>query len=256
MKKDLITIGELAHMSGVTVRTLQYYDKEGLLKPSSMSSGGRRLYSSKDMIKLHQILSFKYLGFSLDEIKSKLFTLDTPLDVARVLDHQRKAIEEQIAELNETLKAVNSLREEVLATQKVDFSKYAEIIHFVRIGNPGYWIWKYFEDPLRDHIVEQFGDNPEAGLKLYEDYQTLLDEALELKHRGVPPKSEKGTALAKRWWNMILEFTGGDLSLLPLLESFNKAKDNWDNGMAEKQKEIDDYLSALLEGYFSEQGGK
>ena len=48
---------------GVTVRTLQYYDKEGLLSPSAESEGGRRLYTDKDLITLHQIISLKSLLF-------------------------------------------------------------------------------------------------------------------------------------------------------------------------------------------------
>ena len=66
-----MSVGELAKKMHTTVRTLQYYDKEKLLCPSSQSEGGRRLYTHKDMIKLHQIQSLKSLGFSLEEIKNK-----------------------------------------------------------------------------------------------------------------------------------------------------------------------------------------
>ena len=52
----------------VTVLTLQYYDKEGC-SPSAESEGGRRLYTDKDLVLLHQILSLKSLGFSLKDIK-------------------------------------------------------------------------------------------------------------------------------------------------------------------------------------------
>ena len=52
-----MTIGEVAKKMGVTVRTLQYYDKEKLLSPSAESEGGRRLYTDKDLIILHQIMS-------------------------------------------------------------------------------------------------------------------------------------------------------------------------------------------------------
>lgn len=48
---------------GVTIRTLQYCDKEGLLSPSEESEGDRRLYTDKDLVMLHQILSLKSLGF-------------------------------------------------------------------------------------------------------------------------------------------------------------------------------------------------
>ena len=55
--KGYMTVGEVAKKMDVTVRTLQHYDKEGLLSPSAMSDGGRRLYTDKDIVKLHQILS-------------------------------------------------------------------------------------------------------------------------------------------------------------------------------------------------------
>ena len=53
--KGYMTVGEVAKKMDVTVRTLQHYDREGLLRPSAVSEGGRRLYTDKDIIKLHQI---------------------------------------------------------------------------------------------------------------------------------------------------------------------------------------------------------
>lgn len=50
--KQFFTVGELARKCGVTVRTLQYYDKSGLLGPSGYSEGGRRMYSRRDIIRL------------------------------------------------------------------------------------------------------------------------------------------------------------------------------------------------------------
>ena len=81
--EDFMTVGQLAQKMGTTVRTLQYYDREGLLTPSAQSEGGRRLYTYKDMIRLHQIQSLKSLGFSLDTIKNRLVSLETPKEVAQ-----------------------------------------------------------------------------------------------------------------------------------------------------------------------------
>ena len=53
--EGFMTVGQLAKKMGVTVRTLQYYDKEGVLSPSAESEGGRRLYTDKDIVLLHQI---------------------------------------------------------------------------------------------------------------------------------------------------------------------------------------------------------
>ena len=105
---NFMTIGEVAKKMGVTVRTLQYYDKEGLLSPSKQSEGGRRLYSSKELIMLHQILSLKSLGFTLDDIKERLIKLETPKDVANALSEQADDIRNKIKNLQDSLKAIES----------------------------------------------------------------------------------------------------------------------------------------------------
>ena len=250
MNEDYLTIGELAQKMDVTVRTLQYYDREGLLKPAAISKGGRRLYSTKDIVKLHQILSFKYLGFSLVEIKTKLFNLDTPQEVAAILNQQKSVIQEQIANLSEALEATIALSREVQEMNTVDFKKYAEIIELLRLGNKEYWVWKHFDNTITDHIKERFGDDPEAGLRIFSTYQEVLDKLYVLKKQGVSPDSPECFMIAKQWWEMILEFTGGNLELLPELQKFNDKKDDWNNDLAVKQKEVDNYLTAALEYYF------
>ena len=123
-----MTVGEVAKKMGVTVRALQYYDREGLFRPSAVSEGGRRLYTDKDIIRLHQILSLKSLGFSIDEIKNRLTAIDTPEEVAAALTEQGEAIQAQIDALTQSLHDIQTLKAEVLQMQSVDFKKYADII--------------------------------------------------------------------------------------------------------------------------------
>ena len=145
-----MTTGELAERMGVTVRTLQHYDREGLLAPSCISEGGRRLYMNKDVVKLHQILSLKHLGFSLSDIKSRLISLDKPAEVADILTEQAAIVQKKIEALSESLNALETLREEVLRMQSVDFlicncyllyvtekdgSVVSDIIHSSLLGN-------------------------------------------------------------------------------------------------------------------------
>ena len=100
-----MTAGAVAKKMGVTVRTLQHYDKEGLLSPSAMSEGGRRLYTDKDIIKLHQILSLKHLGFSLDDIRDRLIPLDNPTDEDRRRSEQDKqVIQELVSDISHQVK--------------------------------------------------------------------------------------------------------------------------------------------------------
>lgn len=64
------TVKQISELTGISVRTLQYYDQIGLLNPTSKSEAGYRLYEEEDMDKLQQILFFRELDFPLKEIKA------------------------------------------------------------------------------------------------------------------------------------------------------------------------------------------
>lgn len=63
------TVKKLSELSGVTVRTLHFYEEEGLLKPSYYGANGYRYYEEKELLQLQQILFFKELGFTIKQIK-------------------------------------------------------------------------------------------------------------------------------------------------------------------------------------------
>ena len=63
------TSGQFAKMARISVRTVRFYDKQNILKPSYVSPAGSRFYTDKDFARLQQILLLKYLGFSLEDIK-------------------------------------------------------------------------------------------------------------------------------------------------------------------------------------------
>ena len=62
-------VGELARRTGLSVRTLHYYDEIGLLLPSRRTDGGHRLYTAGDVLRLQRIRSLQHLGFTLREIR-------------------------------------------------------------------------------------------------------------------------------------------------------------------------------------------
>ena len=83
----MMTVNEVSRLTGVSIRTLQYYDKIGLLKPTEHTAAGYRLYDNRALEKLQQILLFRELEFSLKDIKQ---IMDAP-----GFDRQ-KALEQQI----------------------------------------------------------------------------------------------------------------------------------------------------------------
>ena len=246
--QGFMTVGEVAKKMGVTVRTLQYYDKKGLLSPSAESEGGRRLYTHKDLIRLHQIISLKSLGFSLDDIKERLISLETPADVANALTEQADDIRQKIEQLQASLSAIEQLKAEVLQMQTVNFKKYADIIVNMQMKNDSYYLIKRFDDDTLDHIRSQF--DKESGLDFMDRFNRLSDEIVQLQKENVPPESEKCQQVVKEYWGLIMEFTNGDMSMLPKLMEVGNI-DTATNAWEERQKIVNDYLEPALQVYFS-----
>jgi DNA-binding transcriptional MerR regulator len=98
------TVGRVAALAGVTVRTLHHYDEIGLLSPSGRSRAGYRRYGDADLERLQQIMYYRELGFSLEEIAA---ILDDPdADAASHLRRQHELLSERIAKLRKMIDAI------------------------------------------------------------------------------------------------------------------------------------------------------
>lgn len=133
--------------------------------------------------------------------------------------------------------------------QSVDFKKYADIIRLWQMQNENYWVFKFFGDKTIEHIQTHFTE--ESGKTLYITWQNLCEQTVKLQQKGESPQGKKGQAIAKKWWDMVTEFTGGDMSMLDELEKFDQNKVNWNNGWGEKQAIADKFLTEALGKYFS-----
>jgi DNA-binding transcriptional MerR regulator len=131
----LLTIGELAGKAGVSVRTLQYYDRLGLLR-STHSEGGRRTYARGDIFKLQQILFLKSFGFSLDEIKEKILKRQSASDLEAIFTEQRGLLSAEIENLNRIRDMLDTLIFETKRGKDVSLDKLMTIMYLMRQGNP------------------------------------------------------------------------------------------------------------------------
>ena len=241
--EGFMTVGQLAKKMGVTVRTLQYYDKEGVLSPSAESEGGRRLYTDKDIVLLHQILSLKSLGFSLKDIKSRLISLKTPDDVAKALTEQADVLRKNMEQLKDSLVAIEQLKAEV--------KKYADIIVNLQMKNDSYSLIKHFDDDTLDQIRSRF--DKKSGLDFMDRLNRLSDQIVELQKENIPAESEQSQQVVQEYWSLIMEFTNGDMSMLPKLMEIGTI-DSASNTWEEKQKIVNDYIGPALQVYFSRIG--
>lgn len=109
--EKLYSTGEFAKIAGVTLRTIRYYDKIGLLKPTKILDNGYRKYCNNDLITLQKILSLKELGFSLEEIH--------PLIQDDDKDSFKKSINMQTNLIDQKIQKLTALKESLKATKKI-----------------------------------------------------------------------------------------------------------------------------------------
>lgn len=244
-------IGEMAKKGGITVRALSYYDKEGLLTPSAESEGGYRLYTDKDLVKLLQILMMKRLGFTLKEIKKRIVAMDTTFEVINVLAEQATNIRTEIDHLTESLNALESLKEEIIQVDSVDFKKFADILAHLQMKNERYWLVKYLDNDVLDTLMTyNEAWSKENAEKMIEATNSFINEAARLHFDGISPESEQGRNFAERYWKWIMEVTGGDMNLVKRI-SEQASKSTSDQKHDERMEKATLFMKSSLGMYFN-----
>ena len=104
------TTGELAKLCGVTVRTVQYYDARGILIPSELSEGGRRLYSEDDLKRLKVICFLREMDIPIDAISQILKEEHPEKVIGLLIEQQEKALSDEIAEKEKKLDNLRDLK--------------------------------------------------------------------------------------------------------------------------------------------------
>ena len=160
-------------------------------------------------------------------------------------------IRQKIEHLKASLSAIEQLKTEVLQMQTVSFKKYADIIVNLQMQNDFYPLIKRFDDDTLDHIRSKF--DKESGLDFMDRFNRISNELVQLQKEDVAPESEKCQQVVKEYWGLIMEFTNGDMSMLPkLMEAGNI--DIATNAWEERQKIVNDYVEPALQVYFSKLG--
>src|SRR6266850_4756403 len=103
-REPMYQANDFARLAGVTVRTLHHYDRIGLLKPSGYTSSGFRLYRKEDLVRLQQIVTLKFIGFPLSQIRDLLNR--NSFDLSTALSQQREIIIEKRGQLDLAIKAI------------------------------------------------------------------------------------------------------------------------------------------------------
>lgn len=136
MKKEgYYSSGEFAKMAHISVRTVRYYDKLNILNPSFVSESGARFYTEDDLVRLQQILLLKYLGFSLDDIRT-LTVEDSDYHMLRhSLELQLKLVRDKIEQMQMVEQAIEDTTKAIASNKNVDWSQMLRLIHLTNMEN-------------------------------------------------------------------------------------------------------------------------
>lgn len=129
------TSGAFAKRAHISLRTVRYYDQQNILKPTYVTPEGRRYYSDQDFVRLQQILLFKYLGFSLEEIKELTIAGQDDRVLVNSLELQRKLVQDQIEHLQTVEKALFDMSKELQDGKEVDWSDMLGLIYLTGMEN-------------------------------------------------------------------------------------------------------------------------
>lgn len=127
--KGYYSSGQFAKKAHVTLRTIRYYDKQNILKPSAKTSAGARLYTEADFAKLQQILLLKYLGFSLQDIREMTLASADQQYLLESMRVQKKLIQERIEEMQAMNDAIDSTMDAIQQKQEMDWNRMLDLIH-------------------------------------------------------------------------------------------------------------------------------
>ncbi len=130
MKKDgYYSSGEFARMAHVTLRTVRYYDKQNILKPSLVTESGARFYTDEDFARLQQILLLKYLGFSLEDIREMTIGDSDYHFMLNSLNIQLRLVRDRIEQMQLVEKAIQDTAQVIQDQHTIDWSQMLNLIH-------------------------------------------------------------------------------------------------------------------------------
>ena len=126
------TTGEIAKLCGVSVRTVQYYDTRGILVPSELSEGGRRLYSEDDLRRMKIICFLRELDLPINSIGELLAEKNPERVITLLLDGQEDVLREEIAERQGRLDKLEELRRGLKSVERFSVESIGEIAHIMQ----------------------------------------------------------------------------------------------------------------------------
>ena len=234
-----LKVGALAKRAGLTVRTLHHYDEIGLLSPSGRTRSGHRMYGDEDVERLQRILSLRHLGLSLEQIRELLEAPGWTLEA--VLDEQVRHVRERIrveTELYERLEGVSRL---LRSTGRVTVESLLELMEMMMNAE------SHFTPDQLDYLKkrrEQLGDERIRAVE--HEWPELIARAKKAMASGVDPASDEVKSIARRWRELVQDFTGGNAGVAESLSAMYRKNMDSPAGHMGIDRALSEYIGRAM----------
>lgn len=250
------TVNHLARLSGVSVRTLHYYDEIGLLKPSDIGSNGYRYYDRPDLLQLQQILFYRELGMPLAEIKR---TIEDPkFNVAQALSAHRRRLEADIARYHSLIRTIDDTLTELSGDPVMQ----------AKMTNPFRGFTPEKQALYEKELVDQYGDyaarqiaesKQRVGKMSHQQMEALKREGDEVHlalvgciNSGDGPNSSKVQALVGRHYAWLCNYWTPDAQAYTALGQLYKDHPDFRSFYDKYDARLVDFLADAMKIYADE----
>lgn len=242
-------IKEFSKLVDVSVRTLHYYHKIGLLAPSIRRDNDYRLYSERDLLKLQQIIALKYFGFDLKQIKS---LIEDANDLFAQFSNQTKMLKQKAATLQHASNLLDELVNKSCLDKSIEWQQLIKMIEVFKMTQQleHSWVKEIFSnDELQEYA--EFENKMKLGSKtdFEKRWHTLVNEITKLSEK-VEPYSKEGIDMGKQfmaWTNEVYGKEHAHLRTKKFEKGFGEGLGLDDLGMS---KESFEWLSLATDAYW------
>lgn len=199
-------IGQLAALTGLTVRTLHHYDHIGLVRPSGRTPSGHRLYDEADVQRLYQVLALRQLGLSLDTVAQVLAGSSS---LSEVLAAHQSYLDQQLSATRRLRAQVATLASTAAESPRTSVEDFLELIRRVILVDET--VKQYFSEAQLTELAErQARVGEQAVADVEAGWRELLPRVAAAVEDGMDPAAPPARAMAQQWMALLGRFHGDD----------------------------------------------
>ena len=243
------SIGDFAKKTGITIRTLHYYDEMNLLKPAFITDAGRRYYSDDSIMQLQKIVTLKFLGYSLEKIHDLIYLNDW--DLQDSLQFQKQEMLQKREHINRVIRALDHALYMMDEQGTVNANVFMTLIHSIhKEDEQKKWLINIFP---KDSVEQMYSLSDEKQMELNSKMAKLIDELKETYDQDY--KSPAVQTLIERYFALALEVYPGTMELVQELQNQEiDIEDNIELFPSPFTPQEEEWIAKAMQYYWEQRG--